>query len=433
MSAVPHPSPLSGDPPPAASKAPRNLLLVTRVAPHPPVDGHRIHLWNLVRALCAEGWSITLVSLTEGAAQTIPEPLGHLCREVELVDWRPSTYALREYRRRLAGLFSFEPFQVRQSNRPQLAAAVARHLRKREFAAIICDEIYTLSSLPAGVAVPIIVDTQHVAHELLRRYAEWLPNPFERLYARMEAGKMRRWEGREGRKAFALGVVSEREARLFREICPGTRAVSLPNVVDAAQYAPSPFREREDVVFFSGNMDWFPNRDAVRFFATRVLPKLRKLRPQTTFRVAGPCHSPQFVNRITRVPGIEMLGFVDDMRREMAQATVCAVPLRIASGTRLKILEAAAMAKAVVSTSIGAEGLAFTPGAEIAIADTPVQFARALAELLTDAERRRALGEQARRRVEKDYNLDVLRRDLRHFLDPLARPRSAAARGGVSA
>lgn len=430
MSAAPQPF---TEPRMAPDNAPaRNVLLITLVPPYPATDGHKIHLWTLVRALCAEGWSITLVSLTDNADPEIPEALRYLCRTVEFIHWKPNTYALRDYRQRLAALFSPEPFQARQTSQPELAAAVLRHLQREEFAAVICDEIYTLPSLPPGLAVPVIVDTQHVAHELLRRYVEWMPNPLERIYVRMEAGKMRRWEARQGRKAFALGAASEREAALFRQMCPGTRVAPLPNVVDVAQYEPSADREQEDIVLFAGNIDWFPNRDGVEFFVNGILPELHRLRPRATFRVAGPCHSADLIERITANPRVEMTGFVEDMRQEMARATVCAIPLRIASGTRLKILESAAMAKAMVSTSVGAEGLDFTPGAEIVLADEPQSFARALADLLDDAERRHAMGERARKRVEQNYSLAALRRALNAVLDPLARPRSMAARGGAS-
>lgn len=413
--------------------SPRNVLLVTLVPPYPATDGHKIHLWSLVRALCADGWSITLVSLTDNANQKVPEPLGYLCGAVEFVYARPDTYAHRDYRRRLAGFFSGSPYHVRQSRRPQLELALARHLREQKFAAIICDEIYMLASLPARLSVPVIVDTQHVAHELLRRYAEWMPNPLERLYARTEAAKTRHWEAREGRKAFALGAASPREAELFRKMCPGTRVALLPNVVDVEQYEPEIHTEEEDIVLFTGNMDWFPNRDAAEFFATRILPELHALRPKTRFRVAGQCHSRKFIARLQSNSQVEMVGFVEDMRREMARATVCSIPLRIASGTRLKILESAAMAKAMVSTSVGAEGLNFTPGVEIAIADEPKQFAQALAELLSDAGRRRRMGQAARLHVERDYSLATLQYALRAMLEPLARPRVMAARGGIPA
>lgn len=414
-------------------RAPRNILLVTLVPPHPPVDGHRIHLWNLVRALCAEGWATTLLSLTETPEAAVPKALRYLCHEVEFVAWRPSTWLSRDYGRRISGIFSPRPFQVLQSSVPALRAALRRHLAQRRFAAVICDEIYALPNLPEGLRVPVIVDTQHVAHELLRRYVRQAPTLAGRLYLRLESEKMRRWEARAGAEAFAIGAASEREAALFRRLCPGARVVSIPNVVDVAQYDPVPAREREDTILFAGAMDWFPNQDAAEYFARSVLPQVRALRPRAHFRVAGRCRSAEFLRRMNRLPGVEMAGFVEDMRREMERAPVCVVPLRIASGTRLKILEAAAMRRAIVSTAAGAEGLEFTPGSEIVIADDPERMALTIADLLGNPHSRRAMGERARRRVERRYSLGILRAALSSTLDPLARPRAIGARGGARA
>jgi len=415
----------------ASELAPRNVLLVTLAPPRPPVDGHRIHLWNLVRALCAEGWATTLVSLTETPEAGVPEALRYLCHEVEFVGWRPSTYASRDYGRRIARIFSPRPFQARQTSLPALSAAIRRHAENRQFAAVICDEVYALPNLPEELRVPVIVDTQHVAHELLRRYVRQVPSLAGRLYLRLEAEKMRRWEAKAGAKVFAIGAASEREAGIFRRICPRARVVSIPNVVDAAHYDPAPGREEEDTILFQAAMDWFPNQDAADFFATRVLPQVRTLRPRARFRIAGRCRSEDFLRRMERTPDVEMTGYVEDMRREIERAPVCVVPLRIASGTRLKILEAAAMRRAIVSTSAGAEGLDFTPGTEIVIADDPERMALAVADLLANADRRHAMGERARRRVERRYSLAVLRGALAGTLNPLARPRSIAASGGA--
>jgi glycosyltransferase involved in cell wall biosynthesis len=121
-------------------------------------------------------------------------------------------------------------------------------------------------------------------------------------------------------------------------------------------------------------------------------------------------------------PGVEFAGTVPDMRAEIARATVCVMPLRIGSGTRLKILEAGAMAKPMVSTSLGAEGLDFVPGQDIVLADEPSAFARAVADLLADSPRRRALGAAARARVEACYSLTVFQRCLAGALDALVGP-----------
>jgi glycosyltransferase involved in cell wall biosynthesis len=120
-----------------------------------------------------------------------------------------------------------------------------------------------------------------------------------------------------------------------------------------------------------------------------------------------------------------LTGTVPDMREQIASAAVCVVPLRIGSGTRLKILEAAAMAKPIVSTHLGAEGLDFVAGQEIILVDKPDAFARAVAGLLADAGARRALGQAARRRVERSYNFPVLRSAVRDALGALGpNPRS---------
>jgi len=135
--------------------------------------------------------------------------------------------------------------------------------------------------------------------------------------------------------------------------------------------------------------------------------------------VAGRNPPDRFVGRFRSAPEIEFKGAVEDMRSEIARVVVCVVPLRIGSGTRLKILEAAAMAKPIVSTRIGAEGLDFVNGEEILLADEPREFARAVAHLLADPARRRAMGLAARRRVEAQYSLPVFRRALREALAPL--------------
>jgi glycosyltransferase involved in cell wall biosynthesis len=186
-------------------------------------------------------------------------------------------------------------------------------------------------------------------------------------------------------------------------------------VVDVAEFEPSP-DPGGATVLYSGGMDWYPNRDAVEFFGLRVLPHVRASVSEARFVVAGRGPSDGFRRRMAAVPNVTFTGSVPDMRAEIAQATVCVVPLRIGSGTRLKILEAAAMGKAIVSTRLGAEGLDFADGSEILLADEPEMLARSVASLLRDGARRAALGRAARARVVQDYSEDVLRSQLRGAL-----------------
>jgi polysaccharide biosynthesis protein PslH len=186
----------------------------------------------------------------------------------------------------------------------------------------------------------------------------------------------------------------------------------FPNCVDTESYLPA---EDDDgaTVLFIGAMDWLPNRDALDFVRLRILPQLLALAPAATLVVAGRNPSSDLRRRLAGIPSLRFAGAVEDTRPLLARAAAFAAPLRIGSGTRIKILEAAAMAKPIVSTTLGAEGLELSDGNEILLADEPRHFARAVADLLLDPGRRRALGRAARRRVAENYSLLALRHALR--------------------
>jgi glycosyltransferase involved in cell wall biosynthesis len=183
---------------------------------------------------------------------------------------------------------------------------------------------------------------------------------------------------------------------------PGLEPAIVPNGVDMDYYtAPvSPLGAKEgpgasDLVF-TAKMDFRPNVDAVLWFAQEVLPLIRRESPETRFWVVGKDPHPRLAV-LAGDPGIRLTGWVDDVRPYIAAAAVYLVPLRIGGGTRLKVLEAMAMGKAIVSTTLGCEGFDLVPGQELAIADTPAAFASTVLTLLRDPEHRARLGDAARR------------------------------------
>jgi glycosyltransferase involved in cell wall biosynthesis len=158
-------------------------------------------------------------------------------------------------------------------------------------------------------------------------------------------------------------------------------------------------------------MDWFPNEDGIAHFVEAILPRVRARVPEVTVTVVGRKPSAR-VRRLAAVPGVRITGTVDDVRPYVAGAAVCVVPLRVGGGTRLKIFEALAMGKAVVSTSVGAEGLPMTPGRHFVQADEEAAFADAVIALLQDPGRRRALGDAGRRLVEERYSWPRVAREF---------------------
>jgi glycosyltransferase involved in cell wall biosynthesis len=308
-----------------------------------------------------------------------------------------------------------------------MKARVSKLVKEGRIDAIFLEETNLLTNLPVKLSVPIIVDHHNVEHLLLERYVAYAGNWIRAVYAWLEARTVRRWERRASARANIVLVCSRHDRSAFLRLATGTPVVVAPNVIDGSAYTPI-YEDDGRTVLYAGGMDWHPNRDAVEYFVISILPHIRLLVPRIKFVVAGRNVSPEFRERFASQPDVVFTGTVADIRTEIARAAVCVVPLRIGSGTRLKILEAAAMGKAIVSTSIGAEGLEFTDGEQIVLADDPLQFANAVAALLADVGRRRELGRGARARLEMQYTFPVLSGALVEAWGSLSHEKLAVAR-----
>ena len=388
------------------------LLFISPAYPLPANNGFNMRTWSALRAFAAEGHRITLLTLAQPQDPIAhASEIGAVCEDVDVVTLPvPSLSGTPDLARRLRSLVSPEPYAVRRFISAEMRMRISNRLAHDGFDAIVCDT-YSFVNVPS-TSCPILLLTQNVEHVILRRYLAHSANPAKLAYAWMQWRKLKRWEEYVCRRSAVGMVCSEVDRQLLRQLASELPIVVAPNVVDVDSYSPTA-EAKESVVLFQGGMDWYPNRDAVTFFVSSVLPKLRSLVPGVCFLVAGRNPPEAFLRRFRDVPDVEFTGTVPDMRLEMARAMICAVPLRIGSGTRIKILEAAAMGKAVVSTTIGAEGLTFVDGQDILIADEPGAFADALARLLRDRRLRQALGRRARRRIEREYGFDNLREGIR--------------------
>ena len=182
--------------------------------------------------------------------------------------------------------------------------------------------------------------------------------------------------------------------------------------MDLDLYQPNHDEKIPDTLLYTGSMDWFPNEDAVIYCVDEILPIIRSKRPNIKFLIVGQ-HPTANVRKLSELPNIEVTGRVEDVKPYIARSAVYVVPLRIGGGTRLKILEALAMEKAVVSTSVGAEGLGLINNKEIIIEDNPRQFAAKVVELLENPDRCRQLGKKGQSRVQRDYGWQAIGEKLR--------------------
>ena len=173
---------------------------------------------------------------------------------------------------------------------------------------------------------------------------------------------MRHAERRACAAADLVVAVSDDDSRQLQALAPGARCVSIPTGVDTSYFQPAGRREVSDRLVFTGSMDWYPNEDAILFFIDAILPRIQAEIPGITLSVVGRKPSERLRAAADRA-GVVVTGTVDDVRPYVDEAALYVVPLRAGGGTRLKIFEALAMGKAVVSTTVGAEGLALTAGA----------------------------------------------------------------------
>jgi len=244
----------------------------------------------------------------------------------------------------------------------------------------------------------LVLDLHNIESVWHERCATVEPWPVSAAHGRF-AECCRRLERRWLLSYWRLLVASEADARRVEAIAPGVKACVYPNTIP---YREAPVRHEEEAIAFTGNMEYLPNMAAVRYFARRVWPRLRDRWPQLEWWLVG--KRPEAIERyVGGVAGVRIWGEVEDAVQVLARAKAAVVPLEAGSGTRVKILEAWAAATPVVSTSLGAEGIAGLTGEHLLIADTPEAFVEAISTLITCPDLRRKIGQAGRALYEREY------------------------------
>jgi polysaccharide biosynthesis protein PslH len=378
------------------------LVLANRL-PYPVDDGWKTRTYHIIQGLARHA-PVTLLTFHDGAAADVDAYRHAAGGGVDVVTVpapRPHTAV-----RLLLGLVTPTPVYV-WNLRSRRFASVLRDLVARIRPGIAVAELTYmypyLDLLPPTVRR--VIDTHNVDSVLLSRYASGHRGMLVRRYAALTAQKLRRFESRAYAGVEQVWVCSREDAGLAADIAPRARIRAIPNGVDTEYLRPTDDDAvRAGRLLFFGRMDYEPNRDAVRYFARTILPDLRRDAEAVELRVVGPGIGPELRQLAADAPEIRLVGRVDDLRPELAAAAAVVVPLRMGGGTRLKILEAMAAGKAVVSTTIGAEGLDISDSSEVLLADSPGEFARAVGRVLADPDLRRRLGAAARRTVEHRYD-----------------------------
>lgn len=333
-----------------------------------------------------------------------------------------------------AGLFDPVPIAIRRFTSPALRRFAMELDARERFERVVVDFV-TMAGCAPDLSASVLF--QHNVETMIwRRRADCARDPFSGAYLRLQADRMFRYERDACLKARHVIAVSELDAALMREMFGVERVSAVPTGVDVEYFArpaepgapQSVSGSRAPELVFVGSMDWLPNEEGVAWFIDEVLPLIRRKRPECRLAVVGRTPPPRILDYARRDPGVTVTGTVPDIRPYLWSAKVSIVPLRIAGGTRLKIYESMAAGTAVVSTTIGAEGLEIHPPGDIRIADAAPAFAAECLDLLENAAERERMARQARAMVEARFSWNTVARQFADILESSgAAPDSRAA------
>ncbi len=431
------------------------ILFLTPQLPYPPHQGTAMRNYGLIQGLSAHH-QVSLLSFCEPAQSLSPDvldPLLALCERVETVPAPPPRSLLR---RALDTLTRPLPDMALRLASTAFAERLTAWLARESFDVVHVEgiemtpylnvllgeeqPIQTQSGAKKGHGPLIIFDDHNCEYMLQRSYAQVdvrIPKRWAgALYSLIQWQKLRYYEANVCRRAHYVLAVSQTDAEALQRLVPDLDVTVIPNGIDTDQYetyhmdvVPDPEIGQAPALVFTGKMDFRPNVDAVRWFAEAVWPRVRDEVPEARFFAVGQHPHPQ-LDDLRTDPAVTLTGWVEDVRPYIAGATVYVAPLRMGSGTRLKLLEAMALGQAIVTTRMGAEGLVdagseYAPGtarrAEPAMGpvtddrelvlvddDDPIAFAHAVTALLRDPARRARLGAAGKAFVKAHYDWRVI-------------------------
>lgn len=390
----------------------RNALVLANRLPYPLDDGWKLRTYHIVRALARRADTTLLTFHRDDERRQVEEFRRSLDAPVEVISVPPPrSYS---FTRVLLGLVSSTPIYVWNNRSRHFKRELDHLLRRRRYTVVVAELTAMYPYLSAIAADTLrVVDTHNVDSLLLRRYSRQMQSTVRRYYARHTARKLERFESQVYRDACVTWVCSEEERRHIEGTVESSNTWVVPNGVDIERLRP-PVENRitRGRLVFCGRMDYYPNTDAVAHFAEAVLPQLRQIDCSTEFWAVGQAVPPRLRELADRTPGLRLTGRVDDVRPFLAEAEVIVVPLRVGGGTRLKILEAMAMARPIVSSTVGAEGLEIEPGRDLLLADGPAAFVTAVRSLQENRAYAEQLGKRARETVCRTYAWDRIEEPL---------------------
>ncbi len=385
------------------------ILQLSGQFPYPPVEGGKIAIFNLIRYLSLRGHKIVLLSIVspqkEGIGRNV-QALKKWC-DPRIVYHRTETNLWGLF----VNLFFGIPYTISKYHSSKVKDALRQILSKEKFDIIHIESLhlaYYGEFIKHEFELPVVLREQNVQATIMERYYQNESNPLIMLYAYLQWRKVYRYEAKVCEIFDRCLMITREDKERIERMNPKVKTCLTPAGVDTSYFHPLKIKEEPGSLIFVGDLKWLPNVDGMFWFYNRIWPRMKKTFPQIKSYVVGR-RPPQKIRKLSeKDQNIIVTGFVKDVRPYVAKCSVYIVPLRIGGGMRLKILEAMAMERPVVATSVGAEGIMATHGENIIIADSEADFAEWVIELLKDTNLRRRLAHGGKRLVEQEYRWESI-------------------------
>lgn len=374
-----------------------NILFLSTRSPYPLISGHSLRTYHILKG-ATENHNVTLVTFIQLKDELKRENIEHLrrcCRAVYHFRIPVDLSRIRLVSSLFLNLFSPFPFVVQKYNSHEMRRKIREIIKKDNIDLVHVDMLPLTVYLNEFRQLPCLLVNHNVESMRLYRWYKTEFNIIKKAYLGIQWYKLRSFERSAMDKVDCGVVVSETDKKHLVKMGVNNRLFVVPNGTDTAFFKPLGKKIIEDSVLWMGHMDVHTNKDAVLYFWKEIYPLVRRQHPAVKMTFLGTSPPKEIAEAAILDNQIRVTGFVDDIRSYVDEAAVMVVPIRIGSGTRIKILDGMAMGKAIVSTSVGCEGLNVSDGKNILIADNPQDFANRTVEILKNGNMRMKIEKEA--------------------------------------
>jgi len=383
------------------------ILFISPRFPYPPTSGADLRIFYLLKEV-SKYHDTSLISFI-----TDNDQLKYLQdAEKELCPIYTVQHPLRRYwKNHLRYFFSTVPYYRNVAISQEMSSAIKRLCNENHYD-IVQIEFLSMAHFIEDIRCPrIILDMHNVESLLFNRMLKILPFGKEKTLGMFDNLKLEKYETNQIKRFSACLASSDVDREILEKNSSNGNIFTIPNGVQTGFFKSHMFKEEPASILYMGSYSYYPNVDAVLYFSKEILPRIKEMNKDVRFIVVGRNPPPEIM-ALNGKNGVIVKGFVEDVREYLGRATLFVVPLRSGSGTRLKILEAWAMGKAVVSTSLGTEGLLAKQNKNCLIADDPDSFAERVLDLLGNKRMRNALGRAGRDTVKMYYEWEIIGKQL---------------------